>query len=309
MFNQKNFPQNNLYVVAVSGGPDSLFCLDNMRLAGYKIVVAHVNYQKRIDSTNDENLVRAYCQKYSLPLVVRLVEKAEYPHPSNFQAWARLIRYNFCRTVARQHHTRYLVVAHHRNDHHETYLLQKKRQNLVDYWGLPTITKQGKLSIFRPLLSYSKTQILDYLTTQKINFASDSTNQLPLYQRNILRAQIANWSEAERVILDREIAEKNRQLRQMKSLVNQQKKIFLLAPTVFQLTAPNLAPEVLLRLLYYWVNRATKGLLHQRKKKLLAEIYRQLFWSKKAHLVVNLGENWQITKNNEQAVIHSIYKN
>lgn len=52
--------------MAVFGGPDSLFCLGNMRLAGYKIVVAHVNYQKRIDSANDENLVRVYCQKYSV---------------------------------------------------------------------------------------------------------------------------------------------------------------------------------------------------------------------------------------------------
>jgi tRNA(Ile)-lysidine synthase len=49
--------KNNLYVVAVSGGPDSMFLLDSMRIGGYKFIVAHVNYHKRIDSDYDENLV------------------------------------------------------------------------------------------------------------------------------------------------------------------------------------------------------------------------------------------------------------
>lgn len=56
--NLKNIlSKNNLYVVAVSGGPDSMFLLDSMRIGGYKFIVAHVNYHKRIDSDYDENLV------------------------------------------------------------------------------------------------------------------------------------------------------------------------------------------------------------------------------------------------------------
>jgi tRNA(Ile)-lysidine synthase TilS/MesJ len=85
LFNQKIFSKNNLYLVAVSGGPDSMFCLENMRIRGYKIVVAHVNYQKRIESGYDESLVRDYCQRYSLPLEVRRVEKNEYLPSANFQ--------------------------------------------------------------------------------------------------------------------------------------------------------------------------------------------------------------------------------
>jgi len=71
--------------VAVSGGPDSMFCLEKMRSGGYKIVVAHVNYQKREESGYDESLVRDYCQKYSLPLEVHRIEKNEYSLSANFQ--------------------------------------------------------------------------------------------------------------------------------------------------------------------------------------------------------------------------------
>jgi tRNA(Ile)-lysidine synthase TilS/MesJ len=59
--------KNNLYILAVSGGPDSMFLLDKMRSEAYNLVVAHVNYKKRIDSDWDEKIVRDYCQTYSLP--------------------------------------------------------------------------------------------------------------------------------------------------------------------------------------------------------------------------------------------------
>ena len=85
LFNRKLFSKNNLYIVAVSGGPDSMFCLVNMRIEDYKIVVAHVNYQKRKESNHDESLVRNYCQNYFLPLETRRVEKNEYLPSVNFQ--------------------------------------------------------------------------------------------------------------------------------------------------------------------------------------------------------------------------------
>ncbi|CAG8813049.1 13995_t:CDS:2, partial [Racocetra persica] len=220
-------PRNKIYVVAVSGGPDSMFLLDNLRVGNYQIIVAHVNYHRRIDSDYDESLVRVYCQKNSLPLKVYSVKEA---------------------------------VAHHQQDHLETYWWQKNRQSLVDYWGLPVITQQGQFRIFRPLLSLAKEQIIQYLHEQKISYAVDSTNQLPLYQRNIFRRQITNLNITEQGELLKAIRENNQELEKMKLLVKQQKKYF--------------CPSRL----------ATGGLLLHRKKKLLAEIYKQLFLSPKNNL-------------------------
>src|SRR4051794_21818794 len=129
----KILAKNNFYVLAVSGGPDSIFLLEKMRCEGYNFVVAHVNYKKREDSDYDEKLVRDYCQKYSLPLEVYQVKGSECNSTSNFQDQARQIRYDFFQKLAKQYQTKYIVVAHHNDDHCETYLLQKRKKTLVEY--------------------------------------------------------------------------------------------------------------------------------------------------------------------------------
>jgi tRNA(Ile)-lysidine synthetase-like protein len=136
--------KNKLYILAVSGGPDSMFLLDKMCLEGHNLVVAHVNYKKRENSDYDEKLVRNYCQEYSLPCEVYQIKGSEYKSISNFQDKARKIRYDFFKELAYKHRTKYIVAAHHLDDHLETYLLQKQRNSLVDYWGLPAKSKQGK---------------------------------------------------------------------------------------------------------------------------------------------------------------------
>ena len=133
MLNQKVLDRNKLYIIAVSGGPDSMFLLEKMRDEKYNLVVAHVNYKKRNSSDYDEKLVRNYCQKYSLPYEVYHFQGFEYHSISNFQDRARQIRYDFFQKLADKYQTKYVVVAHHLDDHLETYLLQKQRKSLVEY--------------------------------------------------------------------------------------------------------------------------------------------------------------------------------
>src|SRR5437763_9346486 len=111
--------KDRLYILAVSGGPDSMFLLDKMRLEGFNLVVAHVNYKKREDSDYDEKLVRNYCQKYALPCEVYQGKNFEYSSISNFQDRARKIRYDFFQKLADKYLTKYIIVAHHLDDHLE----------------------------------------------------------------------------------------------------------------------------------------------------------------------------------------------
>jgi tRNA(Ile)-lysidine synthetase-like protein len=122
-----------LYILAISGGPDSMFLLEKMCGEGYSLVVAHVNYKKRENSDYDEKLVRDYCQNYSLPCEVYQAKGSEYSSISNFQDRARKIRYDFFQKLADKYQTKYIVVAHHLDDHLETYLFQKQRKSLVEY--------------------------------------------------------------------------------------------------------------------------------------------------------------------------------
>ncbi|CAG8455101.1 15933_t:CDS:10 [Cetraspora pellucida] len=194
--NFKILAKNKLYILAVSGGPDSLFLLEKMRLAGYNLVVAHVNYHKRENSDYDEKIVKNYCQKYSLPCEIYQVQDSEYNSISNFQDRARQIRYNFFQELAAKYQTKYIVVAHHRDDYRETYLLQKQKKSLVEYW----------------------------------DYATDATNQLPIYQRNIIRQQLAHLNPEQKAQLDREIEKKNCELKVIKKVVQTAAKRLIICP-------------------------------------------------------------------------------
>ncbi|MCE8164144.1 MAG: tRNA lysidine(34) synthetase TilS, partial [Candidatus Moeniiplasma glomeromycotorum] len=165
--------KNRLYILAISGGSDSMFLMDKIRSENYNLVVAHVNYQKRSTSIEDEKIVWNYCQKYSLTCEIYQVKGSEYDLISNFQDKARQIRYNFFQKLAQKYRTKYIIIAHHFDDHLETYLLQNQRKSLVEYWGLPAKTRQGKCWIIRPLLTINKQQIYQYLAQKKINYAVD----------------------------------------------------------------------------------------------------------------------------------------
>ena len=297
-------PKGRLYILGISGGPDSMFLLDNLRRKRHKIVVAHVNYQKRLDSGWDEKIVRNYCLKYSLPFEVYHAENANYLSKGNFQDRARKIRYNFFQKLVDKCQTRYIVIAHHFNDHLETYMIQKQRKSLVDYWGLSSKTKLEKYWILRPLLPFTKQQIIKYLNLKGIDYATDSSNQLPIYQRNVIRKKLAELGKGERSDLQKEILQKNKELKRIKLLAKKVGGKLITAPHILQLKKEGRkSPEIYLRLLYFWVNKVTDGLLQQRKKQLLPEIYKQLFISKKTDLIIELGKKFKMVKSNNQVTI------
>jgi len=117
---------------------------------------------------------------------------------------------------------------------------------------LPAKTKQGNYWIIRPLLSLNKQQICHLLTQNKINYALDVTNQLPIYQRNIVRKKLDNLSKEEKNLLEKEIKEKNQELRKIKKLTKIATKQLIVSPLVLKLDKGNkYLPEVYLRLLYF----------------------------------------------------------
>lgn len=183
--------KNLKYMVAVSGGPDSMFLLDNLVKNDFDIVVAHVNYHKRWSSNVDQKIVEDYCKENKVPLEIKNVKPEEYGK-GNFQDQARVIRYNFFNDIAHQYQTYNLIVAHHVYDLLETYLIQKQRKAIVSYYGLKFKNTYKNLSVYRPMLELKKEDILDYLTLYRIKYGFDETNELEIYERNKIRQQKIN---------------------------------------------------------------------------------------------------------------------
>ena len=174
-------------VIGVSGGPDSMALLDMCRRLGIQMVVAHMNYQKRESANRDEQIVKDYCEKYSIQCeVVKQTKEGK----GNFQAFAREERYLFYEQLVHKYNAECVLLAHHLDDHIETYLMQKKRNSLVSYYGINEDTIVYRCRIVRPLLHMTKKELEEYCYLYHIPFGIDESNLTNDYTRNQIRHSI-----------------------------------------------------------------------------------------------------------------------
>lgn len=171
------------YVVAVSGGVDSVVLLDLLsKESGGRLIVAHYDHGIRKDSHKDREFVHKLAESCGLPFVFdegNLGAKAS-------EATAREARYKFLHKVRESAGAKAIVTAHHEDDVVETAILNMLRG--TGRKGLASL--QDTKMLKRPLLKYTKKQIKDYATKHKLKWREDPTNASPNYLRNRIRAQI-----------------------------------------------------------------------------------------------------------------------
>lgn len=189
ILNKKN------YVIAVSGGPDSLALLHMYHK--YVKAVCTVKYNKRIDCDFDVECVRKMCTKYNLQFELLDVTDEIYNSipEKNFQNKARIIRYNFFKEIAKKYNTNKILVAHHIDDFMETAYMQQEQNSNLYFYGIREITKlDDGFEIHRPLIrKYRKATLERYCQDFNIQYAIDSSNNEPVYERNKVRKIIETW--------------------------------------------------------------------------------------------------------------------
>lgn len=183
--------------------------LDMARKKKYYIEAAHVNYHKRTTAKRDENIIRRYCRKYSIPFHV-LNFKPETVK-GNFQAAARIARYSFFEKICKKNNLDGVLIAHHMDDHIETYLMQKERNLGVECYGLAQNNTIYNVEVFRPLLHLTKDDLIAYCTNNKIEYGIDESNLSDDYTRNRIRHhKVDKMSLTEKRKLVSLIAKKNK---------------------------------------------------------------------------------------------------
>lgn len=178
------------YLLAISGGIDSMVLLDLFRQTSTQFQVAHCNFQLRgEDSIGDEEFVRNYCAKHLIPFHSVRFNVEEYKQSGNYstEMACRNLRYNWFDEVMNLNRLDYLVTAHHLNDNIETFIINLSRGTGIK--GLVGM-KVSNENIFRPLIECSKQSILDYAESNKIQWREDYTNQTDDYVRNKIRHHI-----------------------------------------------------------------------------------------------------------------------
>ena len=179
------------HLVAVSGGLDSmtLLYLLNKLLPG-QIHAAHCNYQLRgNESEQDEELVNTFCKNQHIKLhKIKFDTLAEKNiAKTGIQETARNLRYTWFDKLRNQNNYMYIFTAHHADDNAESILLNISRGSGLN--GLKGISPINNY-IVRPLLDFTKTDLLNYAQAVSIPFRNDKSNLKNDYKRNRIRNKV-----------------------------------------------------------------------------------------------------------------------
>ena len=178
-------------LIALSGGADSVALLLLMLEKGRVEAAAHCNFRLRGDeSDRDEAFVRRLCRERGVPLHVKHFDtRTEAARTGeSIEMAARRLRYAWFAELCRTHHYDGIAVAHHRDDQAETLLLNLVRGSGLH--GLTGMQRQTVAGVVRPLLQWSKTEILQYLREKNQTYVTDSTNADTRYKRNLVRHEV-----------------------------------------------------------------------------------------------------------------------
>lgn len=182
--------QGKEYLLAISGGVDSMVLFYLFLQSGLKFSVAHCNFKLReIDADKDQSFIKGISKKNEILFHTINFDTNKYKEENKIstQMAARELRYNWFEELKKENNYDYIVTAHHLDDNVETVLL-----NLIRGTGIDGITGMKTISnfIFRPLLSVSKKEIKDFAENNDVEYREDKSNQSNSYKRNKIRNQI-----------------------------------------------------------------------------------------------------------------------
>jgi len=190
-----NFIFTNYVVVGVSAGPDSMCLLDLLRKKTNKIIVCHINHNVRKESLEEQEYLKKYCIKNNLIFETMTIENYK---ENNFENEARKKRYSFYKKILKKYNSTKLFLAHHGDDLIETILMKIVRgSNIEGYAGIKLNNKLKDYEIIRPLLNYTKEDIINYNKSHNITYYIDSSNKSLLYTRNRFREKMLPFLKEE----------------------------------------------------------------------------------------------------------------
>lgn len=176
-------------LVAISGGVDSVVLAHILQKLDFNIAVAHVNFKLRgKESDEDQKFVENFARQNNLPLHLTHFDTENYAQQNNLsiQLAARKLRYDWFDELKKQYGYSCLATAHHLNDDAETFLINFVRGTGLS--GLLGIKENDE--IIRPLLPFTKQEILQYAEENQLNWREDKSNSSDKYVRNRIRHHV-----------------------------------------------------------------------------------------------------------------------
>ena len=193
------FHEGDIIVIGCSGGIDSMallhMLLELRKTMSLSLICAHVNHNVRKESQEEFTFVRDFCRDHDVVFEGMMIEKYG---DDNFHNEARNIRYHFFEEVVQKYQANYLVTAHHADDLMETILMRLVRgSTLKGYAGFEKVVEKDHYLLVRPLIMYTKEELIDYVRRHHVPYREDSSNHKMNYTRNRYRKYVLPFLKQE----------------------------------------------------------------------------------------------------------------
>ena len=185
------------FVLAISGGVDSMVLANLFLINNLNFSIAHCNFQLRgKESDDDEMFINKWCSEKDIKLYNKKFSTEDYckNNKLTIQMGARELRYEWFSELIDKEKYDFIVTAHHIDDQLETFIINSIRGTGID--GLVGIPDKIN-KIIRPLLMTSKDQIIEYSKVNKINYREDSSNDKEDYLRNKIRHSVIPYLKSD----------------------------------------------------------------------------------------------------------------
>ena len=189
---EDNFPflKETPFLIAVSGGIDSVVLCHLFHDLKCNFTIAHCNFKLRREASDrDEDFVKALGKKLQVGVLTTSFETEKYAKEEklSIQIAARELRYNWFKKIIEERNFSHVLTAHHADDNLETFFINLTRGSGLD--GLIGIPKRNE-NIARPLLKFSRQEIEKYALLKKIEWREDASNAEQKYLRNKIRHKL-----------------------------------------------------------------------------------------------------------------------
>ncbi len=189
----------NKIAIAVSGGPDSLALLMLIHQFSHtnsvEVIVLTVNHNLRKAAQVECKYVDEVARSLGLSCHI-----LTWQNPQAKQSEARAARYKLLTDWCKDHQVSQLILGHHQDDQAETLLMRLARGSGLDgLCAMHETSYNNGIKILRPLLTFTKQQLIDYLLAKNVKWHDDPSNSNLKYDRTIFRNYINSTNNSERL--------------------------------------------------------------------------------------------------------------
>lgn len=189
--------KNDSILVCLSGGSDSIALLHLLLTIqspfSLSFGIAHVNHGWRKEKSDiDALFVQNIAKELLLPFFLRTVPSEEWDRipGTGMEEKGRQVRIRFFKEIMKKEGFNLIALGHTQDDLLETLLFNLIRGISPERFAHLMPAFDPNTSLYRPLLSFSKNALLDYLAEKKINYQSDESNLDESFTRNKIRNQL-----------------------------------------------------------------------------------------------------------------------